>query len=47
VFAKVPDDLRVTIERCEIDDPAAWGQLVELLVGLLDMPSTSREAGRR
>jgi hypothetical protein len=42
-----PAELRVIIERCDVDDPAAWAQLVALCVGLLDTPPTSREAGRR
>ena len=47
VFGEVPSDPRVVIERCEVDDPAAWLQLVGLLVGLLDTPPAPGETGRR
>jgi len=44
VFAE-PTELRVVVERREMD-PAAWSQLVGLLVGLLDTPPPTREARR-
>lgn len=44
VFAE-PAELRIVVERREMD-PAAWSQLVGLLVGLLDMPPPTREARR-
>lgn len=43
-LAEAPD-LRVTIERCDTDDPAAWRQLVGLLVGLLDTSPAPGETG--